>query len=95
MLTKTLKWTNANANTVRLQAVGDSVAEDEVVCEIETDKVRGVKSLLPDKAAGAPSDLLDSLLSTDFSAGAGASCWCDRGTAGARWGQSRGRNASF
>lgn len=30
--------------TVRLQAVGDSVTEDEVVCEIETDKVRNGKS---------------------------------------------------
>lgn len=43
----TLKWTVAFADcsfTVRLQAVGDSVAEDEVVCEIETDKVRDSKS---------------------------------------------------
>lgn len=30
--------------TVRLQAVGDSVTEDEVVCEIETDKVRDSKT---------------------------------------------------
>lgn len=30
--------------TVCLQAVGDSVTEDEVVCEIETDKVRDTRS---------------------------------------------------
>lgn len=39
--------------TVRLQAVGDSVTEDEVVCEIETDKVRNSKSFNWNKPACA------------------------------------------
>lgn len=94
-----LKQTSAISDrslTVRLQAVGDSVTEDEVVCEIETDKVRDGKTLrLQQDLTAPPLNSQNPLLSTDLSAGSGPGGWSDRGAAGARWGQSGGRNAPF